>query len=112
MTRQEERDERLVRRIEAFSDLVMGFSLALLGLTLVIPEHAMTLFIHPFWLVSYFCTFAVIAVLWFNHQRLFSMFFIPEAFCIVLNFLLLSMIGLMVYFVQVFGRIHGDADQA
>jgi len=43
----EEREARLVHRIESFSDLVIGFSLALLGLTLVIPAHATELLAHP-----------------------------------------------------------------
>ena len=108
----QERDERLKARIEAFSDLVMGFSLALLGLTLVIPQHAAALFFHPWWLVCYFWTFAVIAILWFNHQRLFSLFFLVHPVCLVLNFVFLSMIGLLVYFLQVFGHVRGEADQA
>jgi hypothetical protein len=32
--------DRSAHRLEAFSDVVIGFSLAQLGLTLVIPAHA------------------------------------------------------------------------
>ena len=108
----EERSLRLVHRIEAFSDLVMGFSLALLALTLVIPLHAMALVVHPYWLVSYFWTFALIAFLWMRHQLLFSAYFVATRFCIVTNFVFLSMLGLIVYFVQVFGHVRGEFDQA
>lgn len=108
----EERSLRLVHRIEAFSDLVMGFSVGLLGLTLVIPVHAVVLVLHPFWLVSYFWTFALIGLLWMRHQRLFSVFFVPTPFCIALNFLFLSTLGLIVYFVQVFAHVRGEFDQA
>lgn len=107
----EERSQRLVRRIEAFSDLVMGFSVGLLGLTLVIPPHAIVLVLHPLWIVAYFVTFGLIAFLWMRHQRLFSMYFIATPFCIGLNFVFLSMLGLIVYFVQVFAHVRGERDQ-
>jgi hypothetical protein len=80
----EERSLRLLHRMEDFSDLVMGFSLALLGLTLVIPVHAIALVLHPFWLVSYFWTFALIGFLWMRHQQLFSMYFIANPLCIAI----------------------------
>lgn len=110
MTR-EQRDERLTRRIESFSDLVIGFSLALLALTLAIPPHIVELLINPWWLIAYFWTFAVVAGIWYSHQRLFTHFFWPETFSIVLNFVLLSMVGLLVFFVQVFVRYHSTYDR-
>ncbi|MGA8839033.1 MAG: TMEM175 family protein [Candidatus Aquilonibacter sp.] len=109
--RREERDERLTRRIESFSDLVIGFSLALLALTLSIPPHIVDLWTNPWWLIAYFWTFAIVASIWYSHQRLFTLFFWPETFSIVLNFVLLSMVGLLVYFVQVFVHYHAALDQ-
>lgn len=106
-----ERDERLTRRIESFSDLVIGFSLALLALTLSIPPHIVELLTNPWWLIAYFWTFAVIAGIWYTHQRLFTRFFWPETFSIVLNFVLLSMLGLLVYFVQAFVHYHTAFDR-
>jgi uncharacterized membrane protein len=61
------RDEVFVRRLEAFGDIVMGFSLALLGLTLVVPDHAAALVEHQNWLVAYVWTFALVCVLWASH---------------------------------------------
>lgn len=107
----EERAERLVRRLESFSDLVIGFSLALLGLTLAIPHHLIDLVTNPWWLVAYFWTFAVIASIWYTHQRLFSYYFTVRPYTIFLNFVLLSMLGLMVYFVQVFVHVAGEPDK-
>lgn len=98
----EERAERLTHRIESFSDLVIGFSLALLALTLSIPPHIVDLARHPWWLIAYFWTFAVIARLWYTHQRLFTLYFWPNTLSIFLNFIALSLVGLLVYFVQVF----------
>lgn len=100
----EERAERLVRRIESFSDLVIGFSLALLALTLKVPAHVSDLIANPWWLIAYFWTFMVISNVWFTHQRLFSHFFWPAPLAIVANFALLALVGLVVYFVQVFVR--------
>jgi uncharacterized membrane protein len=106
-----DRGERLTRRIESFSDLVIGFSLALLALTLSIPPHIVELLTNPWWLVAYFWTFGIVASIWYSHQRLFTLFFWPEPFSIVLNFVLLSMIGLLVYFVQVFVHYHATFDR-
>jgi uncharacterized membrane protein len=110
--KREEREGRLTRRIESFSDLVIGFSLALLALTLGIPPHIVDLLTNPWWLVAYFWTFFLIAGLWFNHQRLFTTYFWPEPVAVVLNFVLLSMTGLLVYFVQVFVHYHDSFDRA
>lgn len=40
-------------RVESFSDMIMGFSVALLGLTLVIPAHTIALFREPAWILVY-----------------------------------------------------------
>lgn len=112
MTTHEERGARLTHRIEAFSDLVIGFSLALLGLTLVIPEHAVALLLNLTWLVAYFWTFGIIVLMWLSHHRLFGGFFVPTPLCTGLNFVFLSMLGLIVYFVQVFVHAHTDYDHA
>jgi len=109
--RREERAERLVRRIKSFSDLVIGFSLALLALTLSIPAHFIDLWLHPWWLIAYFWTFAIIGNIWFLHQRLFTHYFWPERVSILLNFVLLALVGLIVFFVQVFVRYKVEVDQ-
>lgn len=107
-----DRHARLIHRIESFSDLVMGFSLALLGLTLVVPAHARELFAQPWWLFEYFWTFFFIASVWYSHQRLFEKIFYPNLASIVVNFAMLAMLVLVVYFVQVFGRMNDDVDKA
>jgi uncharacterized membrane protein len=106
-----ERTERLTRRIESFSDLVIGFSLALLALTLSIPPHIVELATNPWWLIAYIWTFAVIAGIWYNHQRLFTHFFWPQTLTVILNFALLATIGLLVFFVQVFVHYHTSFDR-
>ena len=56
--------------------------------------------------------FAYIASMWFNHQRLFERYFVATPPSILINFVLLSMFGLVVYFVQVFGHMETDIDRA
>lgn len=104
-------EERLIHRLESFSDLVIGFSLALLGLTLAIPSHMIDLVRNPWWLVAYFWTFTVIASIWYTHQRLFSYYFTVRPYTIFLNFVLLASLGLIVYFVQVFVHVVGEPDK-
>lgn len=104
-------DGRLIHRIESFSDLVIGFSIALLALTLVLPDHTMKLFTDWSWLAIYFWTFFVVAAIWFSHQRLFSRYFVATPATIILNFVLLALVGLVVFFVQVFGHVHGSLDK-
>lgn len=111
MTHEERHQERLVHRLESFSDLVIGFSLALLGLTLVVPNHVIELVRNPWWLVAYFWTFALIASIWYTHQRLFSTYFTIRPYTILLNFVLLALLGLIVYFVQVFVHVEGEPDK-
>jgi Endosomal/lysosomal potassium channel TMEM175 len=111
VTHEERHQERLVHRLESFSDLVIGFSLALLGLTLVVPNHVIELVRNPWWLVAYFWTFALIASIWYTHQRLFSTYFTIRPYTILLNFVLLALLGLIVYFVQVFVHVEGEPDK-
>jgi uncharacterized membrane protein len=104
-------DQHIVHRLESFSDIVIGFSLALLALSLSIPAHITDLITNPWWLIAYFWSFAVISGLWYNHRRLFSSYFVADSFSVGINFVLLSMIGLVVYFVQVFVHEHSDYDR-
>jgi uncharacterized membrane protein len=111
VTHEERHQERLVHRLESFSDLVIGFSLALLGSTLLVPNHVIELVRNPWWLVAYFWTFTLIASIWYTHQRLFSTYFTIRPYTILLNFVLLALLGLIVYFVQVFVHVEGEPDK-
>ncbi len=104
----EEGVEHLVRRLESFSDIVIGFSLAELTLNLAIPGHFADLTRSWWWLIGYLWTFAVVSLLWFSHHRLFVEAFVPSKSAIVLNFVWLATVGLLVYLLQVFGRFASD----
>jgi len=99
------RDEYLTHRLQAFSDIVIGFSLAQLALSLVIPPHASDLWSHRAWLVAYLWTFIVIGAIWTGHTRLFRYVFVPTRVNVALNFTLLASLGLSVYFVQLYMRL-------
>lgn len=96
-------DERFVHRLEAFSDIVIGFSLAQLGASLVV-RPASQLASHPGWFAVFLWTFALVCFSWWNHNRIFRGTFTPTAWALVCNFALLATVVLIVYFAQVFAR--------
>ena len=99
-----ESDEHLVRRLESFSDIVIGFSLAELTLNLAVPPTFSSLFSNATWLIAYCWTFTVVSYLWIEHHRLFARAFVPTKLAIVLNFVWLATIGLLVYLVQLYAH--------
>lgn len=88
-------EDRTVRRLEAFSDIVIGFGLAQLGAALTLQPKTMTL--APAGVIAFFGAFAIVCSLWYFHHRLFEYFFVPKALPIVLNFLWLAIVVLLVY---------------
>ena len=84
---------------------MIGFSLAQLGATLVMPAHAQALIDNPGWLVGFLWTFALVCLMWWNHNRIFRAGFKATPAALVLNFVLLASIVLIVYFAQVFARV-------
>jgi uncharacterized membrane protein len=98
----EESEERIVHRLEAFSDIVFGFSLAQLTFSLVLPSDPLDLFRKSaLTLVAFAASFAIVAGMWWSHHRLFAHFFVPTRINIVLNFVSLGGILFMVYALQV-----------
>jgi len=104
--------KHFIHRLEAFSDIVIGFSLAQLGAALIIPEHPITLVENPSWLFGFLFAFAVVCSMWFFHHRLFSEFFVPKAWPVILNFIWLAIVVLLVYSTQLYVRSFGDLTAA
>ncbi|HEV3153946.1 MAG TPA: TMEM175 family protein [Candidatus Baltobacteraceae bacterium] len=106
----DESAERFIHRLESFSDIVIGFSLAQLGLNFTVPSHGIDLITSPLWFFSYLFAFAIVCSMWFFHHRLFSQFFVPKTWPIVLNFLWLGLLVLLVYFTLLYVRlaVRGD----
>jgi uncharacterized membrane protein len=98
----EESEQHVVHRLEAFSDIVIGFSLAQLTFDLVLPTDALDLFTkNVLSLVAFAATFGIVAGMWWSHHRLFTNFFVPTRLNIVLTFLSLGGVLFLVYSLQV-----------
>lgn len=83
-----------VHRLEAFSDIVIGFGLAQLGASLTF-DRTMTL--DASGVFAFLGAFAIICSLWYFHHHLFEKFFVPKGLPVVLNFLWLAVVVLLVF---------------
>lgn len=96
-------ETRLASRLEAFSDLVFGFSLSLLATRLDVPARAEDVFEPSRWL-PIIVTFALICRFWLEHYRIFRHNFAVRSFDMVTNFIFLFAIAVLPYAVQTFLR--------
>jgi uncharacterized membrane protein len=92
-------DERLTSRLEAFGDLVFGFSLSLIALRLDVPSRAEEIFEPARWF-TVILTFALICRFWLEHYRIFRHHFVVRAPDMVVNFVFLFGIAILPYAVQ------------
>jgi uncharacterized membrane protein len=94
-------EERTTHRLEAFSDIVIAFSMAEVGLTLAIPKSLAGL--HTMWvsLNAFAFSFVLISIVWWYHHKLFVRYLALNSASIIMNFLLLGSLALAVYFQQV-----------
>ncbi|HZT11708.1 MAG TPA: TMEM175 family protein, partial [Candidatus Baltobacteraceae bacterium] len=74
----DESEERSIHRFEAFSDIVIGFSLAQLGASLALPSRPIELFTNLIWLVAFLWAFAMVCSMWWFHHRFFTQLFVPR----------------------------------
>jgi uncharacterized membrane protein len=96
-------DERLTSRLEAFGDLVFGFSLSLIALRLDVPSQATEVLEPTRWL-TVIITFALICRFWLEHYRIFRHHFVVQTLDLVVNFVFLFGIAILPYSVQTFLR--------
>jgi uncharacterized membrane protein len=97
----DETQQRLIHRLEAFSDIIIGFSLAQLALSLAIPKNgAEGLLQHSEPLVAFIITFALVCGMWWAHHKLFVHYFVPIPVMVILNFITLAGVSFAVYSVQ------------
>jgi uncharacterized membrane protein len=96
-------DERLTSRLEAFGDLVFGFSLSLLAIRLDAPSRAEDIFEPTRWVTVIF-TFGLICRFWLEHYRVFRHHFVVRTFDLVVNFVFLFGVAILPYAVQTFLR--------
>jgi uncharacterized membrane protein len=97
----EKNRERFTSRLEAFSDLVFGFSLSLLATRLDVPAKMTDIFDSTRWL-AIIATFAFVCRFWLEHYRVFRHQFVAEMADAVVNFAFLFGIAVLPYAVQTF----------
>jgi len=96
-------DEKLTSRLEAFGDLVFGFSLSLIALRLDVPSRVEEILEPTRWL-TVIITFALICRFWLEHYRIFRHRFVVRTPDMVVNFVFLFGIAILPYAVQTFLR--------
>jgi uncharacterized membrane protein len=96
-------DGRLTSRLEAFGDLVFGFSLSLIALRLDVPSRVEEVFDPAKWF-TVILTFALICRFWLEHHRTFRHHFVLRTIDMVVNFVFLFGIAILPYAVQTFLR--------
>jgi len=101
--------ERFTHRLEAFSDLVFGFSLSLLATRLDLSAKVEDIFEATRW-GTFLITFGMICVIWLAHYRVFRHHFVARAPDVVINFIFLFGIAIMPYSVQTFLRFMPGQD--
>lgn len=101
--------ERFTHRLEAFSDLVFGFSLSLLATRLDVPANLSEVFDRTRW-GTFIVTFAMICVIWLAHYRIFRHRFIARTPDVIVNFVFLFGIAVLPYSVQTFLRYPAGRD--
>ncbi len=94
-------DERTLHRLEAFSDIVIGFCIAEMGLNLVVPKTAAQLPSIVIGTDGFVTSFVLIAIVWWIHHRLFKSIFVLNTAMVIVNFAMLGALVLMVYFQQI-----------
>lgn len=97
-------DAQTIHRIEAFSDIVIGFCLAEIGLGLSIPSSGPTLANVSTNVLVFAASFSLVVMLWWNHHRLFKTYLVLTRAVLVMNFALLGALVLMLYFMQIGAR--------
>jgi uncharacterized membrane protein len=106
-----------ISRLEAFSDVVFGFALALLAVSSTPPTSYDQLMNRMAGGLSFACCFAVLAWIWYEHNSFFRRFGLQDGYTIFLNSVLLFVVLLYAYplkfmFDSLFERLvpHGVVD--
>jgi uncharacterized membrane protein len=101
-----------ISRIEAFSDVVFGFSLTLLVVSLEVPRTFHELMADMRGFVPFAVCFALLAQVWWLHHNFFRRYGLDDATTVTLNFVLLFVILFYTYplkfvFVGLFNQLTG-----
>ncbi len=104
-----------VSRIEAFSDVVFGFSLTLLVVSLEVPHTFTDLLADMRGFIPFAVCFAIFALVWWQHHNFFRRYGLDDGITATLNFVLLFVMLFYTYplkflFTGMFGQLAGTAD--
>ena len=97
-----ERRKRVTHRLEAFSDIVIGFSLAQLTLSLVIPVHVIDFVQRPLGIIAFLVTFVLVVRFWWLHFVIFEHYFEPTRLTVTCNFIALASLILQIFSLQLY----------
>ena len=102
-----------VSRIEAFSDVVFGFSLTLLVVSLEVPHTFKELLADMRGFVPFAMCFAIFAMVWWQHHNFFRRYGLDDGVTATLNFVLLFVMLFYTYplkflFTGMFSHILGS----
>ena len=86
-----------ISRLEAFSDAVFGFTLALLVVSVEAPSSYAELTDRMLGGVSFACCFALLVWIWYEHNSFFRRFGLQDGATTFLNAVLLFVVLLYVY---------------
>jgi uncharacterized membrane protein len=103
--------ERTLHRLEAFSDIVIGFCIAEMGINLLVPQHSADVRAISTSVIGFAVSFFLISIVWWVHQRIFRTFFVLTPVTLVLNFTLLGSLVLMVYVQQIVLHFIGHGNE-
>ncbi len=106
---------REISRIEAFSDVVFGFSLTLLVVSLEVPHTYSDLVADMRGFVPFAVCFALLAQVWWLHHNFFRRYGLDDSVTATLNFVLLFVVLFYTYplkfvFTGLFDQLTGHAE--
>lgn len=101
-----------VTRLEAFSDVVLGFALTLLVVSLEAPRSYRELVADMHGFLPFACCFAILVWIWVIHHKFFRNYGLTDGITMTLNFVLLFVVLFYVYplkfvFSAMFGTVEG-----
>lgn len=104
-----------ISRIEAFSDVVFGFSLTLLVVSLEVPHTYSELIADMRGFVPFAVCFALLAQVWWLHHNFFRRYGLDDAATATLNFVLLFVVLFYTYplkfvFTGLFNEVTGHME--
>jgi uncharacterized membrane protein len=101
-----------VSRLEAFSDVIFGFAISLLVVSLEAPKSYEEMLVTLRGFLPFTICFFIFIMIWWEHHRFFKRYALQDATTIILNILLMFVVLFYVYplkfmFSLVTGQLHG-----